>query len=149
MGFPFVDIPANSGTGDGSFRRSPQVELGVGTYSSTTAEAARTAPDPPIHPPKHPPCTAAQQHVTKQQYVSTFMQSLLLHRIGISMLYNPPPYRGPGTAPFDAPHLSSLVLGPVLSPITPCIAVWGGRGAVTLPRVARWRSGEPFQNGAY
>ena len=46
--------------------------------SSTTAEETartRTAPDPPIHAPKHPPCTAAQ-HGRTAAYVSTFMQTL-------------------------------------------------------------------------
>ena len=27
--------------------------------------------------------------------------------------------------------------------------MWGGRGAVALPRAVAWRSGEPVQNGAF
>ena len=69
--------------------------------------------------------------------------------LGFPYFYDPLPYRGPGTAPFDAPRLPSLGLGHVLSPVRPCATVWGGRGAVARPRAARWRSGEPFQNGAY
>ena len=56
------------------------------------------------------------------------------------VFYDPPLYRGPGTAPFDAPRSPSLALGPVLSPGTPS-AVWGGRGAVEQPRGVRWRPG--------
>ena len=47
---------------------------------------------------------------------------------------------GSGT-PFDAPRSPSLALGPVLSPITPCAAMWGGRGAVLRLRGIWWRSG--------
>ena len=114
--------------------------------SSTTARA-RTASHPRTHPFTHPPCTAAEQHV--QQYVSTFMHNLLMYRIGIYMFNDPPPYRGPGTAPSDAPCSPSLALRPVLSPIRRCAAVWGGRGAVLRPRGGRWRTEEPFRNGAH
>ena len=37
----------------------------------------------------------------------------------------------PRRAPFDAPRSPSLALVPVLSAITPCAAMWGGRGAVS------------------
>ena len=135
--------------GDGSFRRSPRVELGVRMYSSTTAEAARTAPDPPIHPPTDAPCAAAQQDV-QQQHLGSFMQRgcVAASYWDFPCSHDPPPYRGPGTAPFGAPRKLRLALRPVLSPIRP-YAVWGGGGGVARPRALAWRSGEPFQNGAY
>ena len=57
-------------------------------YSRTTAEAARTAPDPPTHPPKDSRCTAAQQGRTAA--VREFVHAhviMLLHRIEISMFF--------------------------------------------------------------
>ena len=46
----------------------------------------------------------------------------------------------PARAPFNAPRSPSLELGSVLSLLTPCAAMWGGRGAVMRPRGVRWRS---------
>ena len=66
-----------------------------------------------------------------------------------SFFYDPPPYRGPRTAPFDEPRSPSLALGPVLSPATPRDAAWGGRGTVARPRAVAWRWGKPSQNGAF
>ena len=90
--------------GDGSFRRSPHVGLGVEMHGSTTAavltaEAARSAPDPPTHSPNDSPCTAAQLDV------SSFIQRLCCCiLLGLSCFYDPPPCRGLGTAPFDVPR---------------------------------------------
>ena len=79
---------------------------------------------------------------------------------GLRKCWKPLPPRGsasfPGTeqfvhrgAPFDAPRSPSLALGPVLSPMTPWAAVWGGRGVVARPRGVRRRTGEPVLRGAY
>ena len=85
----------------------------VNYSSSTTAEAARAAPDQPPHPPKDPRCTATAQHAAGKysRSVREFVDAdviMLLRCLGISMLfpcfYDPPPYRGPRTAPFDAPR---------------------------------------------
>ena len=134
---------------DASFRRSPYVELGVGVYSSTIAGAVRVAaPAPPTHPPTDLPCTAAQEDV-RQQHTISFMHWLFCCVVlRFPCFYDPPPYRGPGTAAFDGLRLSRLALGPVLSPIRSC-AAWGGRGAVARTWAVACRSGEPFQNGAY
>ena len=43
-------------------------------------------------------------------------------------------------APFDAPRSPSLALGGVFSPMTPCAAVWGGRGAAAGAPVAPGRA---------
>ena len=53
--------------------------------------------------------------------------------------YDPPPCRGSGTAPFDAPSSSSLAGARSFSEdlVPPC-------GAGVAPR---WRTGEPFQTG--
>ena len=57
--------------------------------------------------------------------------------------------RGRVLSTVPAPRSPSLALGPVLSPVTPRAAVWGGRGTVARPRAVAWRLGEPFQNGAF
>ena len=50
-------------------------------------------------------------------------------------------------AVFHAPRSPSLA--PVLSPATPRAAVSDGRRTVAWPRALAWRSGKPFQNGAF
>ena len=72
-------------------------------------------------------------------------------RISVGECFTPP--RGPSEAVagavFHAPCSPSLALGTVLSPATPRAAVWGGRGTAARPRVVAWRSGVPFQKGAF
>ena len=46
----------------------------------------------------------------------------------------------PGGLLSISPRSPSLALGTVVSPITSCAAMWGGRGAVLRPRGVRWRS---------
>ena len=48
-----------------------------------------------------------------------------------------------------APRSSSRALAAVLSPGTPSVDVWGGRGTVMVPRGVRWRKVEPMPSGAY
>ena len=130
----------------------------VNYSSSTTAEAARTAPDTP----KDPRCTpAAQQGRTAavREFVHADVVSIImLHRIGISMffrffhVFTIPRHigdRGRILSTLPAPRSPSLALVPVLSPATPRSAVWGGRGAEAWLRAVAWSSGEPFQNGAH
>ena len=88
-------------------------------YSSTTAAVLQQKQH--IQHPTHRPTHARTHHVkqrsrdVQQQHASPFMQTvcslslvMLLHRVGISMFfpcfYDPPPNRGPGTAPVDAPR---------------------------------------------
>ena len=49
--------------------------------------------------------------------------------LGFPRFYDPPPYRGPGTAHFDARRLSSLALGPVFADEILCRVgrAWRGR----------------------
>ena len=101
-------------------------------YSSTTAVVLQQHVQHPTHRPNQSR-TGAQQHV-QQQCVSTFMQRLLLHGYGISLFFRSPAISGTCAVFFNAPRVSSLALGPVFSPIRPCAAMWGGRGAVARPR---------------
>ena len=81
----------------------------VNDSSSTAAEEARTAPDPPTHSLKDAPCTAAQQGRTAEMREFVHADVMLPHRIGIFMFfspcfYDPSPHRRPGTGHFDAPR---------------------------------------------
>ena len=133
-------------------RRCPHVELGVEQYYSrrNSTYSYGTRPTDPRTQAPTMYSSAAWTYSSIREYVHADV--MLLHRIGISMFfqcfYDPPPYRRPGTAPFD-PRSPSLALAPVLSPSTPRAAVRGGRGTVARPRRVGWRSGEPFQNGAF
>ena len=61
----------------------------------------------------------------------------------------------PWRAPFGAPHSPSLTLGPVLSPMTPCAAMWSARSpaghtkktdvVLKIPNV-RWATGKRLTN---
>ena len=77
----------------------------VNDSSSTAAEEARTAPDPPTHPPKDRPCAAAarQGRATAVHEFGDADVILLLH-LGIYMFHGPPLCRRSGAAPFDAPR---------------------------------------------
>ena len=63
--------------------------------NSITAEAARTACDPPAHLPNDPQITTAQQDV-RRQYLNFFMQTGvgLLHRIGGQPVVTTPSHIG-------------------------------------------------------
>ena len=127
----FLRSPAISRTGNGSFRRFPHVELAVGVYSSTTAEAARTAPNPPTHPTTH----HAQQHS------STYSSSTRVRSrkdcccivLRLPCFYDSPPYRGRGTAPFSRSPLAVFgVTASSFADSTLCRRVgrvWHGRAA--------------------
>ena len=110
--------------------------------STTTAEAARTAP---AHPST--PCKAAQQHI-RQQCVSSSMQRLLLHRSGISMFLRSPALSGTGDGSFRRSPLVEFGVGArFFADKTLCRRVrpaWRGRS-----REPRWGLGEPFRSGAY
>ena len=55
----------------------------------------------------------------------------------------------PLTAPLHAPRSPSSPSAPVLSPGSPRVDVWGGRGTAAMPRWVRWRTIEPTPSGAY
>ena len=95
--------------------------------SSITAEAAHT--QHPTHRHTTQASTTysstAARTAAVREYVHAEVVSCIV--LGFPCFYDPPPHRGPRTAPFDASRAASLALGPVLSPIIPC-ALWGGRG---------------------
>ena len=112
--------------------------------SSTTAEAARTVLDPS----NHPHVQQRSSTCSSRTWVRWCRGSCCIV-LEFPFFCDLPPYRGPGTAPFDVPRKARSRLRHVLSPIRPCAAVWGRPGEAAQPRAARWCSGEPSQNGAY
>ena len=104
-------------------------------YSSSTYSTRPT--DPPTHPATMCSSTAARTAI--REYVHA--QFIAVSNVGFHVFTISPPYRGPGTAPFDALRSPSWASVPVLSPGSPRATVWGGLGAAARPRGARWRSG--------
>ena len=142
-----------SSAGDGSFRRSPHVELGVGMYSSTTANSILYQKQHVQHPTQrsthhnHPPCTAAQQYA-QQAAVREYVQRLLPHRIGFSMFSRSPAISGTRGFFRCSPLVEFGVGARSFADKTLCRRVgraWRGRAAAG----GRVAPGQPFQNGAF
>ena len=103
----------------------------------------------PIHPTTHT-CSGATARTAVRKYVHAPAGGCLIcgeisfHVVlGFPCFHDPPPYRGPGTVPCDAPRWPSLAAATVLSPATPTAAAWGGHDTVARPRGVGWCSGAP------
>ena len=142
-----------SSAGDGSCRRSPHVELGVRKYGTTAATVLQQKQH--VHHTTHRPIhqrptnyhSAARRTAAVLETVHAERGWVAVRYWGSPCYYDPVPYRGPDTAPFNAPRWSRLPLGHVLSPMGPC-AVWGGRGALVRQQAVAWLPGEQFRKGA-
>ena len=148
----------NAGVVDASFRgrvyqRFPHVELGVRKYGTTAATVLQQKQhvDHTTHRPIHQRPTNYHSAATRTAAVLETVHAergwVAVRYWGSPCYYDPVPYRGPDTAPFNAPRWSRLPLGHVLSPMGPC-AMWEGCGAVARPRAVAWRPGKQFTKGA-